>query len=478
MAPTAFDPKAVNIWTARVIPVILIGIVGYVTWVVIVLVCADYLLEAHGTSNPRRPSTGIAIIVVYSFLLLLLAFSYLRLFYTVTSNPGFVPRGPQWHANQTPKQRPHSRNTRNMTGLELEKTNGPHTPATGSDGYALAAGPPTSEAAVGQETSNLHKMYTKEVFSCEGDGRPIWCSTCLNFKPDRAHHCREVGRCVRKMDHFCPWVGGVISETSFKFFLQFTTWASFYCIFNLIVMAIFVAELKRQTNTMNVHWVITLAFGGLFGLFTLGMSFSSMQFVLLNTTTIENLSRHSKVWTLAVLIPKNSLHSIPPPFHTITYPLGYVGPNQDEARPEIPAVQLRKFAILHSKPGENPWDLGPFRNFKSVMGDRWYDWFLPIRYSPCTHHDRYEAQFETGPVVQRMREDAGLAAGLAPFNGSLDGDGKPERKRRRRRRQSTQDDAREDSDRRRRKRRHSHNLHSDGGNGTELSEHGEHGFVA
>ena len=93
-----------------------------------------------------------------------------------------------------------------MTGLELEKPNGPPTPATGSDGYAFASGPPTSEGAIGQgSSSNLHEMYIKDVFSCEGDGRPIWCSTCLNFKPDRAHHCREVGRCVRKMDHFCPW---------------------------------------------------------------------------------------------------------------------------------------------------------------------------------------------------------------------------------------------------------------------------------
>lgn len=222
MAPAVFDPKAVNIWTARVIPVILIGIVGYVTWVVIVLVCGqqrrcygwhqmanistvDYLLEAHGTSNARRPSTAIAIIVVYSILLLLLAFSYLRLLYTVASNPGFVPRGPQWHANQTPKQRSHRRSARKMAGLELEKTNGRPTPATGSDGYTLAGGLPISVAAIGQEPSNLHKIHTKEVFSCEGDGRPIWCSTCLNFKPDRAHHCREVGRCVRKMDHFCPW---------------------------------------------------------------------------------------------------------------------------------------------------------------------------------------------------------------------------------------------------------------------------------
>lgn len=72
--------------------------------------------------------------------------------------------------------------------------------------FAYLDGPPLSEDTHGQHaSSNLADFYTKDVFSCEGDGRPVWCSTCLNFKPDRTHHCREVGRCVRKMDHFCPW---------------------------------------------------------------------------------------------------------------------------------------------------------------------------------------------------------------------------------------------------------------------------------
>lgn len=189
-----------------------------------------------------------------------------------------------------------------------------------------------------------------------------------------------------------------------------------------------------------------------------------MQFALLNTTTIENLSRHSKVWTLAVLIPSDSLHPTPPPFHMVTYPLGYIGPNQDDARPQVPAAQPRTFAILHSKPGENPWDLGTLRNFKSVMGEHWYDWFLPLKYSPCTDHDRYEAQFETGSVVERMREDAGLA----PLGGPSDDHRRRERSGRRRRKRRS-DDVRDKYERRsRKKRRRSRNRPDEGMDDTEL----------
>ena len=92
-----------------------------------------------------------------------------------------------------------------------------------------------------------------------------------------------------------------------------------------------------------------------------------------------------------------------PPFHTITYPLTQPG---DSSTPSGPT---RTFAILHTKPGENPWDLGPFQNFKQVMGEHWYDWLLPIKYSPLSNHDSGESDFPLGHVVQRLREEAGIA---------------------------------------------------------------------
>jgi hypothetical protein len=35
--------------------------------------------------------------------------------------------------------------------------------------------------------------------------------------------------------------------------------------------------------------------------------------------------------------------------------------------------------IVSSDPGDNPWDLGPRRNWTQVMGGKIWDWFLPIR---------------------------------------------------------------------------------------------------
>lgn len=160
------------------------------------------------------------------------------------------------------------------------------------------------------------------------------------------------------------------------------------------------------------------------------MSGSSLQFAFLNTTTIENLSRKRKVWQLAVHLP-NPPWNVSTPYWMVTYDAnGQLIENPKEQQQL--ASPSKTFASLHSKPGENPWDLGPLRNFKSVMGEQhWYDWFLPLKHSPCTNHDRGDCQYETGPVVDRMLREVGLLPGAAPPS---PGNSEPSKRRRRRRR--------------------------------------------
>lgn len=160
------------------------------------------------------------------------------------------------------------------------------------------------------------------------------------------------------------------------------------------------------------------------------MSGSSIYLALLNSTTIENLSRKTKVWQLAILVPNSSssVRGQDPeqpslPYTTVTYPL----PSTDGAKLESQNPPLRTFAILRSRPGENPYDLGYYRNWCSVMGDRPMDWFS-IKRSPCCDHERWESEFELGPVVDRMRREAGLL----PINGP-----DSSRRKRRRRKSST-----------------------------------------
>jgi palmitoyltransferase len=64
----------------------------------------------------------------------------------------------------------------------------------------------------------------------------------------------------------------------------------------------------------------------------------------------------------------------------------------------------RTFAILTTNPGDNPWDLeSRLLNFKTVMGTKAWDWFLPIRESPCCNHEHSESRYALGPTVDLLK---------------------------------------------------------------------------
>lgn len=147
------------------------------------------------------------------------------------------------------------------------------------------------------------------------------------------------------------------------------------------------------------------------------MAGSSIWLALNNLTTIENLTRKTKVWQFAVRLPQMSMRldesrhgsSASTMVHpTSTEPINQ--PEQDATRISAQGVPDQSpFAILRTEPGENPWNLGPLENWKAVMGERVRDWFLPIKHSPCCNHDRSDCFFPLGPVFERIRREAGLA---------------------------------------------------------------------
>lgn len=48
-----------------------------------------------------------------------------------------------------------------------------------------------------------------------------FCKICKLQQPLRTKHCRDCGRCVRKHDHHCPWIGTCVGEGNHCFFFCF-----------------------------------------------------------------------------------------------------------------------------------------------------------------------------------------------------------------------------------------------------------------
>ena len=153
-----------------------------------------------------------------------------------------------------------------------------------------------------------------------------------------------------------------------------------------------------------------LFFGG-------GMAISSIYFVLKNLTTIENLARKVAIWNFAVRLPASAQGFPPRPDHSGSLdapPVGIANESQSDLEhgrsslAPINPADPPPIAVLQTERGENPWDLGTWENWRSIMGSRVIDWVLPVRYSPTCDHDGTECAYPLGPVVRRLRQRHGL----------------------------------------------------------------------
>jgi palmitoyltransferase len=209
---TALEQR-IALGTSVVMPLLEFGAIGFVTWVLCYLICVQYLIdpsqdfrESFGV-QPRR-STGIALIVIYAILLLMLLVPWMRLLHTIWTKPDI-----------------------------------------------LRPADPTTE----KEAADPQAMEQYDAYICDYEGVPLFCDKCRVYKPDRTHHCKELGRCVRKMDHYCPWAGGIIAETTHKYFMQFVFFAALYTTYLWIVVAVFLADRVSKVSAIKTYrWNMTL----------------------------------------------------------------------------------------------------------------------------------------------------------------------------------------------------------------------------
>ncbi|CAD5208826.1 unnamed protein product [Bursaphelenchus xylophilus] len=147
------------------------------------------------------------------------------------------------------------------------------------------------------------ELYPAKKDSYVGEDWSI-CTRCQSYRPPRAHHCRICKRCVRKMDHHCPWVNNCVGELNQKYFLQFVFYVGILAgyAFFIIALSWLYHDEKGETGMygpngeMAKHYKVIHTIGlsvesALFGLFVLAVSCDQMQAIFNDETVIEALQR-------------------------------------------------------------------------------------------------------------------------------------------------------------------------------------------
>lgn len=131
------------------------------------------------------------------------------------------------------------------------------------------------------------------------------CPRCLSIKPMRAHHCSVCKRCIRKMDHHCPWVNNCVGENNQKFFVLFTLYIfliSAHAAIMIIVHMMRCVEadwLQCSSFSPATTLILVIIFGFeslLFGIFTIVMFCTQISAIFTDETQIETLKNEEAKW--------------------------------------------------------------------------------------------------------------------------------------------------------------------------------------
>ncbi|XP_072373989.1 palmitoyltransferase ZDHHC7 [Scyliorhinus torazame] len=131
------------------------------------------------------------------------------------------------------------------------------------------------------------------------------CPKCCSIKPERAHHCSICKRCIRKMDHHCPWVNNCVGENNQKFFVLFTLYIALISVHALILCCFqFYFCIREQWSEcsgfsppVTVILIIFLCLEGvLFVTFTSVMFGTQLHSICNDETEIERLKNEKPTW--------------------------------------------------------------------------------------------------------------------------------------------------------------------------------------
>uniref|UniRef100_A0A3Q3X9L4 Palmitoyltransferase n=1 Tax=Mola mola TaxID=94237 RepID=A0A3Q3X9L4_MOLML len=156
---------------------------------------------------------------------------------------------------------------------------------------------------------------------CEG-----WtvCSRCETYRPPRAHHCRVCQRCIRRMDHHCPWINNCVGELNQKYFIQFLFYTGMASLYSLVlVVSAWVwrikaeregdADQEREESPSNAHYIILLVESVLFGVFVMVIFYDQLVSIITDETPIEQMRNRLMIKDRGSSSSSSSTSSSQPP---------------------------------------------------------------------------------------------------------------------------------------------------------------------
>ncbi len=130
------------------------------------------------------------------------------------------------------------------------------------------------------------------------------CTRCEMYRPPRAHHCRICRRCIRRMDHHCPWINNCVGEANQKYFIQFLFYVALLAGYSILLVAmswyyhgnegiagLATREVIQLKQSRILHSVLLVLESILFGLFVCAIACDQFDAIFSDETLVEQAKK-------------------------------------------------------------------------------------------------------------------------------------------------------------------------------------------
>jgi len=187
---------------------------------------------------------------------------------------------------------------------------------------------PNEPAWIYNEDDDRPSPETQAVTELKRTGLRRHCKWCGRYKPDRCHHCRVCRICILKMDHHCPWIYNCVGYFNHKYFFL----VLFYSLLDCILIAFCMMESVMASTEDNSTFLQMF-------LLLFGCTLAGFMGLLIGV-----------FWMFHVWLMMKAMTTI----------------------------EFCEKAMKRSGYNASQYDDGLYNNFKSVLGPRWWLWFLPL----------------------------------------------------------------------------------------------------
>jgi len=244
-----------------------------------------------------------------------------------------------------------------------------------------------NSADAGDEQDEDERVPTAaEIDELAVGGR--WCRHCWRARPERAHHCSTCGKCILKMDHHCPWLGGnCVGHRTYPAFLHFiltcTALAAYItCVAVSVIIGLVADPFSIDPTVSPLHALFLALMGGIFSIVMASFLVYHIYLVSTNQTTLEHLSNYLLLRFLPPLVPPE--RSPPPPSSPHVRPKASPSLADPPTPPDSPTLLSTLLSDHHP--------LVPSQDTLTIPSSESMSRARPLPYHPPQEHELSQAQ--------------------------------------------------------------------------------------